>query len=137
MLLIQEPLWRLASVTVTSEEELHAQRLGYWLRRVREQRGESQKSAALAAGLAASSSSTVSKWESGERPISVQTLRRLAKFYAVPVDLFMSPPMTDDERLAAALADAGALERAGWDLEQERGLATGDAPSSERGTRLQ
>lgn len=122
---------------MTTEEELHARRLGYWLRRVREQRQESQKAAAVAAGLSPASSSTVSKWESGEREISVTTLRRLARFYAVPVDLFMNPPKTDDERLADALADAGALERAGWAVGEGQDPGDDAGLGAERHTRIQ
>lgn len=136
-MLSQMALWRLASVAVTSEEELQARRLGYWLRRVRERRGESLKSAAIAAGLAASSGSTVSMWEHGRREISVQQLRRLARFYAVPVRLFTDPPMTDEERLDGALADAAALERGDWAGEAGPGRATDAELDAERRTLLQ
>jgi transcriptional regulator with XRE-family HTH domain len=122
---------------VTSEEDQHARRLGYWLRRVRERRGVSLKSAAVAAGLAASSGSTVSKWEHGERPISVRELRRLARFYDVPEALFIDPPTTDEERLEAALADAAALERADWAREQGQGPEADDVPGAGRRTPLQ
>lgn len=114
-LLEQVQLWRLPSAAMTVEEDLHAQRLGYWLRRVRVQRGETLESAALAVGLAASSGSTVSLWERGARAIKVQQLRRLAHFYGVPEGFFTHPPMTDDERLAAVLADAAELEQQDWD----------------------
>jgi transcriptional regulator with XRE-family HTH domain len=122
---------------VTNEEDLHARRLGYWLRRVRERRGESLKSAAIAAGLASTSGSTVSLWERGEREISVRELRRLAKFYEVPESFFTTPPMTDEERLEAALADAGALERADWAAVADQGPATDDEPGASRRKRLQ
>lgn len=122
-------LWRLPSVVMTAEEEQHAKRLGYWLRRVREQRGETQTSAALACGLSAKSGSTVSMWEHGQRPITVAQLRRLAHFYRVPEELFIAPPMTDDERLADALADAATLERQDW----EAGSADGPAAGGGRG----
>jgi len=114
-------LWRLPSAAMTAEEDRAALRLGYWLKRVREARRETLASAAVAAGLAAGSGSTVSRWEHGKQPIKVQHLRRLARFYGVPDSLFINPPMTDDERLAAALADAAALERADWDEVPEDG----------------
>lgn len=104
---------------------------------MRERRGESLKSAALAAGLAQTSGSTVSLWERGEREISVRELRRLAKFYEVPEAFFTEPPMTDEERLEAALADAGALERADWAAGQDQGPGAGGAPDAERRRRLQ
>ena len=123
-MLAQSMLWRLPSAAMTDEEDLHAQRLGYWLRRVRLRKGEKLASAAVAAGLAAGSGSTVSLWERGRRAMTVHQLRRLARFYGVPDDFFIRPPMTDDERLAAALADAEALERDDWDA------AGGDAPTA-------
>lgn len=136
-MLTQEQLWWLASVTVTPEEELHARRLGYWLRRVRERRGESLKSAAIAAGLKASSGSTVSMWEHGKRPIKVSVLRRLARFYDVPDALFIDPPMTDEERLEVALADAVALEQEDWGSEPDLGLGAAGERAGERDRRLQ
>ena len=131
------PLWRLGSVAVANDEDVHARRLGYWLRRVRERRGESLKSAAVAAGLAASSGSTVSMWEYGRRPISVRQLRRLAQFYEVPESLFMNPPATDEERLDAALADAAALERGDWGSAEDPDPAVDDVLGVVRHTRLQ
>jgi transcriptional regulator with XRE-family HTH domain len=136
-LLSQISLWRLGSAPVTSEEELQARRLGYWLRRVRERQGISLKSAALAAGLAASSGSTVSMWEHGKREISVQQLRRLARFYGVPESLFIGPPMTDEERLDTALADAAALERGDWGSGEGPGPVADDGPGGGRRTPLQ
>lgn len=75
--------------------------------------------AAITAGLKPTSGSTVSLWESGQRPIKVIQLTRLAKRYGVPVSMFTDPPITDDERLDAAIADAAALEREDWEREQE------------------
>lgn len=97
----------------------------------------SLKSAALAAGLAASSGSTVSMWEHGRREISVQQLRRLAHFYGVPIGLFTTPPATDEERLDTALADAVALEREDWGSETGPGREADDEPSAGRRTPLQ
>jgi transcriptional regulator with XRE-family HTH domain len=137
-LLVQESLWWLASATVTNDdEELHAQRLGYWLRRVRLRRNESLKSAAIAAGLKASSGSTVSLWERGKRPITVKQLRRLAIFYGVPEDFFTMPPMTDEERLSAALSDAATLERDHWALGEGTGPEDDAEPDAGRRRPLQ
>jgi transcriptional regulator with XRE-family HTH domain len=128
-LLEQSLLWRLPSAAVTAEEERQSQRLGYWLRRVRERRGVTLEDAAIAAGLSAKSSSTVSFWERGKRPIKVQHLLRLARYYRVPESLFTDPPMTDEERLTDVLADAAALERDDW----ERGQGAGPGASAGRG----
>lgn len=97
------------------------------------QRGETLESAALAVGLASTSGSTVSYWERGKRPIKVQQLRRLARFYGVPESFFTDPPKTDDERLAEALADAATLERQDWAREAGAGQgASGEPPSVPR-----
>lgn len=94
---------------MTDEEDAEAIRRGYWLRRARVLAGVTLSDAAQTAGLKAGSGSTVSLWERGQRPIKVFQMKRLALRYAVPVTLFTDPPMTDDERLAAAVAEAAAL----------------------------
>jgi transcriptional regulator with XRE-family HTH domain len=118
---------------VTHDEEVHARRLGYWLRRVRLRRGVTLSSAALAAGLRATSGSTVSLWERGQREMTVQDLRRLAGFYGVPEGFFTHPQKTDEERLSEALAAAEALERQDWEEGSEGGRGggggRGDEPS--------
>lgn len=120
----QPMLWRLPSAAVTRDEEQDAQRLGYWLRRVREKRGETLSSAAIGAGLAAGSGSTISLWERGQRPIKRMHLYRLARHYGVPPSFFTHPQKTDDERLDEALADASRLEQQDW--EEGLGEAPGD-----------
>ena len=103
-LLDQFVLWRLPSAAMTDVEDRDAVRRGYWLRRAREQARVTLADAAQIAGLAAGSGSTVSLWERGQRPIKVHQMKRLAVRYGVPVSLFTDPPMTDDERLAVAMA---------------------------------
>ena len=111
---------------MTQGSDLAGRRSGYWLRRVRLHRKVTLSSAAIAAGLKGTSGSTVGKWEKDERPIKVQHLRRLARFYDVPVDFFTRPQMTDDERLVEALGDAGAQERSDSAAGQ-----TGDQPDDD------
>jgi transcriptional regulator with XRE-family HTH domain len=91
--------------------------------------GVTLEDAAATAGLSRTSGSTVSLWERGQRSIKVVQLNRLARRYGVPVTLFTDPPMTDDERLAQAIADAQALERDDWDEEQAPGRPSADGPS--------
>lgn len=98
-------LWRLPSAAMTDQEDLEAVRRGYWLRRARDHAGVTQGDAAATAGLSAGSGSSVSLWERGQRPIKVFQMKRLALRYGVPVSLFTDPPETDDERLAAAVAE--------------------------------
>lgn len=124
-------LWRLPSAAVTRDEEQDAQRLGYWLRRVREKRGETLSSAAIGAGLAAGSGSTISLWERGQRPIKRIHLYRLARHYGVPPSFFTKPEMTDDERLDAALAAAATLEQQDWEAGPEGGPGDGDGRPGE------
>jgi transcriptional regulator with XRE-family HTH domain len=121
-LLDQVVLWRLASAAMTDLEDLDARRRGYWLRRARDNAGVTLADAAVTAGLQAGSGSTVSLWERGLRPMKVHQMKRLAVRYGVPVGLFTDPPMTDDERLAKAIADAAALER------EDSGEAAGARP---------
>lgn len=102
-------LWRLPSAAMTDAEDVEARRRGYWLRRARTNKGITLSDAAVTAGLAASSGSTVSLWERGERGIKVHQMKRLALRYGVPVSLFTNPPETDDERLRAAIAEATTL----------------------------
>ncbi|HVM30761.1 MAG TPA: helix-turn-helix transcriptional regulator [Candidatus Limnocylindrales bacterium] len=122
---------------MTREEDQHAQRLGYWLRLVRERLEITQSAAAEAAGLSRGSGSTVSLWERGQRPISVVQLRRLARFYGVPASLFLNPPKTDEERLEDALSDAARLEREDWAAEQDQGRGADDEPGDGRRKPLQ
>jgi transcriptional regulator with XRE-family HTH domain len=76
-------------------------------------------------------------WEHGKRPIKVSVLRRLARFYDVPDALFIDPPMTDEERLEVALADAVALEQEDWGSEPDLGLGAAGERAGERDRRLQ
>lgn len=112
-------LWWLSSAAMTDAEDLDAVRRGYWLRRARDKAGVTLSDAAQVAGLASGSGSTVSLWERGHRPIKVHHMKRLAVRYGVPVAFFTNPEMTDDERLARAIADATRLERE--DSESGRG----------------
>lgn len=92
-------------------DEQHLTRLGFWLRIARERAGKSQEGAARELGLSASSKSTISDWENGVREPKMSQLRALARYYEVPLSLFVDPPATAFEELdrVRALA-AGALE---------------------------
>jgi transcriptional regulator with XRE-family HTH domain len=121
---------------MTDQEDLDAIRRGYWLRRARDNAGITLSDAAITAGLSEGSGSTVSLWERGLRPMKVHQMKRLAIRYGVPVSLFTDPPMTDDERLVEAIADARLLERAEWEREGARDRRAGDGPDEPRGRRL-
>jgi transcriptional regulator with XRE-family HTH domain len=118
---------------MTSEEDAEAVRRGYWLRRARDNAGITLSDAAVTAGLSAGSGSTVSLWERGQRPIKVHQMKRLALRYGVPVTLFTDPPMTDDERLREAIAEATRLALADSSASGPGpALRVGDGPGSLR-----
>lgn len=135
--MLEQPfLWRLPSAAMTQEEDREAVRRGYWLRRARQKAGVTLSDAAITAGLSATSGSTVSLWESGQRAIKVVQLTRLARRYGVPVSLFTDPAMTDDERLELAIADAARLEREDWEQAAEADRPAGAARDASQRRRL-
>lgn len=50
------------------------------------------------------SSSTLNKWESGERLPSLANLKALAQLYETPLHLFIEPPLTAFEQIDAMAA---------------------------------
>jgi transcriptional regulator with XRE-family HTH domain len=98
---------------MTDDESLQQTRRGYWLKRARARATLTLSAAAHAAGLSKTSGSTVSHWEDGSRPIKVMHLERLASAYGVPVEFFLRPPVTDDERLDLAAGGVADLESTG------------------------
>lgn len=115
------------------DEVTHLERLGFWLRTAREQSGKSQSGAALELGLSRASKSTISDWENAVREPSLKQLRALARYYDVPLSLFIDPPETAFEQLdrlkQLALA-AIELEQEDWEA-GERGPSAGDEPDGE------
>lgn len=103
------------------DDDQYYRRQGFWLRMARERAGKNQKGAAVEIGLAEASKSTISDYENGV-PAPQPVLRKLARYYEVPVELFLDPPPTADEviqrrmeELARAAADA---ERRDWSQEE-------------------
>lgn len=96
----------------------------------RKRKGATVTAAAVAAGLSKNSGGHVSRWESGERAISLVRLRRLANFYGVPFDSLATPELTDEERLEEAIQSASDAERADWAQEPVRVPEGGDAPGA-------
>lgn len=87
-----------------TDEQLYQRRQGYWLRVARERAGKSQQGAAEYIGLSSSSKSSISDYERGETPVPMLALRRLAKWYGVPLRLFTEPDLTAEEQLEERLA---------------------------------
>lgn len=104
---------RLVSAVMASREELEAERKrrGYWIRRARELHGLTQHAVAEALGYSGKSLSTVSLWESGLRPVPSDKIGPLSRLVKLPPDWIVNPPLTDEERLSAAVLAAEELER--------------------------
>ena len=94
------------------EEQLQTRRRrGYWIERARRRKGYTLEAVAAALGYSDKSISTLSRWEAGERPVPSDKLEPLARLLGLPPTYLVSPPLTDDERLDAAVRDAEELER--------------------------
>lgn len=121
------------------DDAQYYRRQGFWLRMARERAGKSQAGAAIELGLSEKSKSTISDYENGAQVAPQAALRKLARWYEVPVDLFQNPPATADEVIDARMDEltrrAADAERADWELEQGRSPASGGASGDEPGTR--
>lgn len=120
------------------DEAILSKRLGFWLRVARERAGKSQEGAALELGLKPSSKSTISDWENGVRPPSLPQLRRLARYYNVPINVFVEPGPTAEEdldRLVELAASSIDAERDDWEAGQARDPDAGAGPDAQLGTR--
>ena len=119
---------------MATPEELAAQRRrrGYWIRRARERKEMKLDTVAKALGYAEGSTSTISLWESGKRPVPSDKLESLAALLDLPARFLVKPPMTDSERLDAAVAEASALESEDWDSGVAQDPEDGGEPGGER-----
>jgi transcriptional regulator with XRE-family HTH domain len=119
----------------TKEEQLATRRRrGYWIERARLRRDLTLEAVCEALGYSAKSISTVSRWESGERPVPSDKLEPLARLLSLPPAWLINPPLTDDERLDDAVRDAEELERqdAGRAPAPARPISAVPAPSLRR-----
>jgi transcriptional regulator with XRE-family HTH domain len=118
----------------TSDElELRDRRRAWWLRVAR--RGMSQNGVAESLGLSKKSGSTIGDWERGISQPSLRQIEQLAALYGVPIDLFINPPQTDDERLDEIVRLATDAERSDWAAGERQLRAAEDGPSYGRGRR--
>lgn len=115
------------------EDTTYYRRQGFWLRMARERAGKSQKGAALELGMSEKSKSTISDYERGEQVAPQPVLRRLARWYGVPVELFLNPRATADEVIEDRMHDlarrAAAVERLDWEWEGEAPVQASDDES--------
>ena len=118
---------------MASVEELQAERRrrGYWIRRARERKGMTLDGLAELMGYAAKSGSTVSLWETGQRPVPSDRMGPLAAVLQLPAHWLVNPPPTDDERLEAAVRDATELERLDSEREADRDRRAAGGPDAE------
>jgi transcriptional regulator with XRE-family HTH domain len=91
-----------------------------------------QTGVAQALGLSGKSGSTIGDWERGVSQPSLRQLAQLAALYQVPLDLFVTPPKTDDERLDEIVQLAAGAERAGSAEEGAPGLEDDGEHDGER-----
>jgi transcriptional regulator with XRE-family HTH domain len=124
------PHLRLVSMPTEDEIALIERRRAWWLRVAR--RGMNQTGVAKALGLSEKSGSTIGDWERGVSQPSLRQLAQLAAIYAVPLELLVNPPMTDDERLDEIVRLAGDAERAGWGEGPAPAQKGDDAPGAAR-----
>jgi len=115
-------------------EQLVHRRRGWWIRVAREGRGITLAALAEAAGYQGGQG-TVSLWERGERPVPSGKFPVLAETLGLPAAYLVNPPMTDEERLAAAVRAAEEQERRDWESEEGGGPAAGAEPGDEPGRR--
>lgn len=113
-----------------TEEEilLIERRRAWWLRVAR--RGMNQTGVAQALGLSSKSGSTIGDWERGVSQPSLRQLAQLAALYEVPLELFVNPPKTDDERLDEIVRLAAGEERSDSEVGLDRTLGAGDEPGA-------
>lgn len=119
---------RLLSPGMPDDDELYRKRLGFWLRAARERSGKSQAGAAEQLGFSTKSKSTISDYETGRTEPSLRTLRVLAAWYGVPLEVFTRPAETPEELIDRVVSGASALEREDWASGEDRGRAAGDEP---------
>ncbi len=119
------------------DDATYYRRQGFWLRMARERAGKNQAGAAEQLGLAKTSKGTVSDYENGVQIAPQQALRTLARWYGVPIDLFLSPPITSDEVIERLLDEASrageAAERRDWETGEDRSPAADDGPDDAPG----
>jgi transcriptional regulator with XRE-family HTH domain len=126
------PLRLLSAVMATKEEQLATRRRrGYWIKRARERQDLTLEAVAGSLGYSPKSISTISRWEDGTRPVPSDKLEPLARLLSLPAAWLINPPLTDEERLDAAVSAAADLEREDAARAEEGRRATEPVPVRE------
>ncbi len=119
------------------DDDLFYRRQGFWLRMARERAGKNQSGAAVKIGLEPTSKSTISDYENAVQVAPQPVLRTLARWYAVPIDLFQRPPLTSDEVIQRVIdraeRHAADVEQRDWEEGRDRGQEADDEPDAGRG----
>jgi transcriptional regulator with XRE-family HTH domain len=102
-------------MATVEEIEAERRRRGYWIKRARERRVLTLDALAADLGYAAKSGSTISLWEAGLRPVPSDKFSRLADLLELPVAWLVKPPLTDEERLEAAIRRGSDEEKRDWE----------------------
>jgi len=89
--------------------------IGRRLKQLRENRGESQEDLARVLGY---SRVSISRYESGERPISLKTLQKIADHYGVSINYFLGRESNQDQIAAEVRKAREELERTRKRLEE-------------------
>lgn len=110
-------------------------RRGYWIQRARKRKQLTQQGVGSLLGYPGKSESIVSRWEAGDRPVPSDKLQALAVLLDLPADYLVNPPLTDDERLDAAVRAASELEREDWEAGEGSDPEADDEPDDGPRTR--
>lgn len=81
----------------------YRRRRGYWLRVARRRAGLTLAAVAELMEYSKRSSSTIKRWEDGERDPSDVQIQRVSRVLGVPAEVFTDPDETDEERLEAKI----------------------------------
>lgn len=111
-----------------ADEAQYQRRQGFWLRMSRERAGKSQQGAAEHLGLSTKSKSTISDYENGVTAVPLKSLRRLAAWYGVPLEVFTHPRPTIEEQLDEIVQLAAEQEREDLGQGRAQGPGGGGAP---------
>lgn len=116
------------------DEQLVHRRRGWWIRVARERHGMTLATLAEMLGYV-DGQGTVSLWEKGLRPVPSSKFTAIANLLGLPDRYLVRPPVTDEERLDAAVRAAGDAEREDWEAGEGRPRVAEAEPSGEPGRR--
>jgi transcriptional regulator with XRE-family HTH domain len=105
-------------------------RRGYWVRLARRNKGLGLKEFGHALGYTGNVTGNLSKWETGDRPIPSDMFEPIARVVGLPPNFLVRPPLTDEERLDAAIRLAAEQELQDWAEGVDRSQEADDEPDA-------